>query len=231
MGEGMVVPLRRHQLAHLCADAWTQVLAREWDAEARACLDHWASHRLPLVVTRQAATGDAAGIALGLPAPTAWGRRRLALQVPRTAIVCFGEFPRAAQVRSLLPRHAQPAWRALTASLAACRAPARVYGSHGWQQLSGLRYLRPGSDVDLWIAVDDAAHADTVASLLQGFAARRPRLDGELVFDDGSAVHWREWLAWRSGQAHGVLVKRLNGAALASQPFVPERMGAMALAA
>ena len=131
----------------------------------------------------------------------------------------------------MLPYESRPAWRALTTALAACRAPARVYGSYGWQRLSGLRYLRAGSDLDLWIAVDDAAHADLVGSCLQDFAAQRPRLDGELVFDDGSAVHWREWMAWRTGQARNLLVKRVDGAALASRDFVPGRAGAMELAA
>jgi len=224
-----MIPLRRHQLAHLSIDGWTAVLSRPWDAEARACLDHWASHRLPLVVTRQLA--PEAGIALGLPAPTTWSRRRLALQVPRTAIVCFGEFPRAAEIQPLLPHRMRPAWRALTTELAALGAPARVYGSFGWQQLSGLPYLRAGSDLDLWIAVDDDAHADAVSACLLRFAPQRPRLDGELIFSDGSAVHWREWQAWRAGQTRHVLVKRVHGAVLKTQPFLQDRARAPALTA
>ena len=41
-----------------------------------------------------------------------------------------------------------------------------------------------------------------------------PRLDGELLFADGAAVAWREWLAYRQGRAAQVLVKRLHGVAL-----------------
>ncbi len=225
------MPLRRHQLAHLSADGWAAVLARGWDIEAQACLDHWALHRLPLVVTRQPAPGAGTGIALGLPAPAQWSRRRLTLQVPCTAIVCFGEFPTASEVMALLPRGARPAWRMLMGALAACHAPARIYGSYGWQSLSELRYLRATSDLDLWIAIDDAVHADVVGSRLQDFAAKHPRLDGELVFGDGSAVHWREWMAWRAGQTRSVLVRHVSGAALASQSFVPGQRGAMESAA
>lgn len=220
-----MVPLRRHRLAYLCAAGWHEVLARPWDEEARACLSHWASQRLPLVVTRQHPAGegaDAAPIALGLPAPLRWGRRRLALQVSREALSCFDEFPRAAEAGRLLPRPVRTAWRALDAGLRALQAGARVYGSHGWQLLSGLDYLHAGSDIDLWIAVDDVDHADAVARQLQDFAGgERVRLDGELVFPDGAAVAWREWHAWRGGCTRRLLVKRLDGATLAeAQPSI-----------
>jgi len=43
-----------------------------------------------------------------------------------------------------------------------------------------------------------------------------PRLDGELVFPDGAAIAWREWVAHREGRAAQVLVKRLRGVALES---------------
>ncbi|WP_256856608.1 malonate decarboxylase holo-[acyl-carrier-protein] synthase [Variovorax sp. KK3] len=206
-------------MAYLSAAGWHEVLARAWDEEARACLMHWAAHRLPLVVTRQGPPdqhADAAPIALGLPAPLRWGRRRLALQVARRALVCFDEFPRAAEAGRLLPRPVRAAWRVLDAALGALHAGARVYGSHGWQLLSGLDHVHPGSDIDLWIGVDDVVHADSVARELEDFAAgQRVRLDGELVFPDGAAVAWREWHAWRAGRTRRLLVKRLDGATLA----------------
>ena len=224
-----MTPLRRHQLAYLSADGWSAVRAREWDAEACACLRYWDSSRLPLVVTRQ--LGDESVVALGLPAPVVWNRRRIALQVPRESVVYFDAFPRAAEVLTLLSREARTPWRALMGALAVLDAPARVYGGYGWQKLTGLRYLHADSDLDLWVAVDDAAHADAVAACLAAFAVPRLRLDGELVFGDGSAVHWREWAAWRAGQARRLLVKRLDGAVLASPGFQAEAAWAMELAA
>ena len=43
-----------------------------------------------------------------------------------------------------------------------------------------------------------------------------PRLDGELLFPDGAAIAWREWVAHRDGRVAQVLVKRLRGVALES---------------
>ena len=210
--------LRRHRLVRLSSEGWDGVLARPWDAQARECLTHWARHRLPLVVTRQTADiGDCDLIALGLPAPGRWQRRRLALHVPRSCVVRFEEFPELADVLDLLPLSERVACD-LQSGLASCHVTAHVYGSYGWQALSGLDHVRPGSDLDLWVAVRDAAHADDVAQALGRFASSRLRLDGELMFADGTAVAWREWSQWREGHTRSVMVKRLTGAALMHDP-------------
>lgn len=207
--------LHRHQLASLTRSGWAAVLGRPWDAQARDCLGHWAIHQLPLVVTRQPADAGADGwIALGLPAPARWGRRRLALQVPRAAVDGLGEFPQLADVQNLLPPPARDAMRELLGRLRQCRAAARVFGSYGWQAISGLDHVRAASDLDLSVAVEGAAHADAVVRALGSFEALQPRLDGELMFGDGAAVAWREWAEWRAGRARAVMVKRLDGLCL-----------------
>jgi phosphoribosyl-dephospho-CoA transferase len=211
-------PLHRHQLAWLTDAGWARVRARAWDGVAGACLAHWAAQRLPLVVTRQPASGGATdAIAMGLPAPGRWERRRIVLAVPRAEVLYFDEFPRAEQVVRLLPAGARADWRRLCAGLMACGAVARVHGSYGWQHLSGLDHVRAGSDIDVWIAVSDAAQADAVTRLLQAWPGAHRRLDGELVFD-GDAVAWREWLAWRAGAARTLLVKHLDGSSLSCRP-------------
>lgn len=207
--------LHRHQLVRLTDAGWRTVLQRPWDAQAADCLSHWATHRLPLVVTRQ--PGDAASddaIALGLPAPAQWDRRRVSLRVPRTAVLYVDAFPRLAEVLGLLPRSAARPVRALAAALQCLQANVRVFGSYGWQQMTGLGYVRPGSDLDLWIGIDDVAQADGIAEPLQAFDAAKPRLDGEFMFPDGAAVSWREWALWRAGRTRSLLVKRIDGVAL-----------------
>jgi len=207
-----MTPLHRHQIAWLSRDGWQRLLHGDWDDEARACLWHWAEQRLPVVVTRQAPDDDA--IALGLSAPSRWSRRRLALRVARADVLYFDEFPRLDKVVAQLPAAARAPARQLAAALQGCCATARVYGSHGWQQLTGLNHVRDGSDVDLWVGVQDAEQADAVAAALHAFASSSCRLDGELVFPGDAAVAWREWLAWRAGRAKSLLVKRLHGAAM-----------------
>jgi phosphoribosyl-dephospho-CoA transferase len=212
--------LRRHQLAWLGAAGWQRLQEQSWDDEARACLAHWAEARLPLVVTRQPsmADGDLETISLGLPAPGCWNRRRLILQMKRSEVVCFDEFPYADKAVRLLPLSLRGAWRALCAELEALGSSARVYGSYGWELLSGLDHVRKGSDIDLWLSVTDAVHAEAVSAILQAFPEHLLRIDGELVFRNGSAVAWREWLLWRSGKAKSILVKSVAGSELVRSP-------------
>ena len=209
-----MVPLHRHQIAWLGEAGWREVLARDCDATARDCIAHWAARRLPFVVTRQAEPGDDTWVALGLPAPGRWERRRLALTVRRSDVLYFDEFPLADRLTPRLPLPARPAWRRLCAELRAADTHARVYGSHGWQLLTGLDHVRAGSDIDLWLSVSDLAQSDAAAACLQAAPGVLPRLDGELMFDDGSAVAWREWLAWRSGRVKSLLVKTIGGGSL-----------------
>lgn len=227
-----MAPLRRHQLARLSRSGWAAVLRHPWDEQARDCLAHWASHQLPLVVTRQPVHSASNGsIALGLPSPARWGRRRLALQVPRVAVHCLDEFPRLAAVQELLPSSARDAVRELAGRLDACHATARVFGSYGWQAISGLDHVRTDSDLDLSVTARGAEHADSAVRALESFDAIRPRLDGELIFGDAAAVAWREWREWRTGRSRAVMVKRLDGVSLQRDAAWCEHAGRMEVAA
>lgn len=228
-----MTPLHRHQIARISAAGWQGVCQREWDDTARACLNHWAAHDLPLVVTRQRCGIDDAGddVALGLPAPGRWDRRRIALQIPRREVLYFDEFPCVGAVTCLLPKAAREPWRRLRTGLDALGVTARVYGSYGWQKISGLDHVRSGSDIDVWIEVSNADQADAVAALLQGFSSPQLRLDGELAFGERSAAAWREWMAWRAGSTKALLVKTIAGASLARSVdlvFAPGSVGVAA---
>lgn len=221
--------LQRHRLVWLHAAGWQRLLAQPRDPQAQACLAHWAAHDGPLVVARQGA-GDGGPLALGLSAPLAWGRRKLALSVAREGVARLGDFPLAAAVGPLLPVAVRARWQALADALAALGATARVHGSHGWQLLSGLPHLREGSDLDVHVTVPDAPTADAVAARLVALDWPGPRLDGELVFASGAAVAWREWRDWRAGRCAQVMVKRLAGVTLEREvggfaPRAVERRG------
>src|SRR5438067_14087 len=129
---------------------------------------------------------------------------------------CGGATCRAACARRSPTRPSKTGVHRMARSAAG--AVGRVQGSDGWQHLTGLDHLRLGSDIDLGISVSDAGQADAVARQLQSFPCARPRVDGELVFDGGDAVAWREWLCWRAGAAKALLVKRLEGSSLWRRP-------------
>lgn len=209
--------LQRHQLVRLTPEGWAGVQSGDREPLAQAALAHWAAHDLPLVVTRQRVE-DADRTALGLPAPTCWGRLRLALSVPNDVLREPHDFPEPAAIAPLLSPPVRAAWTTLTGRLAALGVAPQVYGSHGWQAITGLAYLREGSDLDLWLPMRDAAQADAAAALLDDADWRGPRLDGEIGLPDGAAVAWREWRQWRAGLTDAVLVKHRTGVRLERGP-------------
>ena len=208
----MTARLRRHELVWLSRETWLQLLAGSHEPEVLACLHHWCERGLPLVIGRQ--DPGQPELELGLPTPIVWGRRKVSLRVPHGCVLYHHTFPRATEVARLLPLAIRPQWDALITALAAGGTPPRVHGSFGWQQLTGLRYVMPGSDIDLHLSVPDVQAADAAAGRLEAFQWAGPRVDGELVFPNGSAVAWREWLQWRRGTVQQILVKRLYGVAL-----------------
>ena len=196
--------LQRNQLVWLTEGAWQQVLARNWDTQAQSILRHWHAGQLPLVVCTQRVHDTADTVSLGLPAPNPWNRRKLALEVPPHAIARKGPFPSLGQVaqRHFVGQVLLP----FIASLHALQLAPTVYGSYGWQVLTGLDYLRPTSDLDICVQVPDHATAAALVQAMDGLNLP-VRLDGELVFPDGSAIAWREYGQWMRGTVDRVLVK------------------------
>lgn len=209
--------LTRNQLVWIDQPAWALIEDRTWDAEAQAILAHWRTQRLPLVVCRQRTETPADQVCLGLPAPQQWSRRRLALSVNLSAITDCGVFPSLLQVAQA--NHWGQGALELSEALVAQGVQAQVYGSHGWQWLTGLPYLHAASDLDLSLNVSDFEAASQVAQLLQ--ASQLPmRLDGEIVFSGGQAIAWRELQKLLAGQTAQVMVKDLHRVWLATSQEV-----------
>jgi phosphoribosyl-dephospho-CoA transferase len=223
--------LRRHELVRLTAAAWREAMTQHVDRDAQRCIAHWAANDLPLAVATQI---EADGlVSLGLPAPRCWQRRRLALRIPGEGLRRGGAaWPRLSECagsprqqgdlcgdRADKARSQGASPSARVAAVASLLPDARVIGSFAWQHLTGLRYVRESSDLDLLLEATGAAQADMFAMVLAGADASAPRLDGEICFADGSAVSWREWAGWRAGRARAILVKRLHGASLATEAW------------
>lgn len=194
--------MHRHDLVWLHLEATWSCLS----AGAEARLQAWIASARPLVVARRDPDSDGDALRLGVPLPLAEGRQRLALRVPAREVVKHTPALPLAQVADALPTARSTPLRRLQERLAArCDlAPPRVFGSHAWQALTGLPYLRPGSDLDLLWDIDSAAQGDAICALLQHWEADSGlRADGELRFPGQQAVNWREY----ASAAATVLVK------------------------
>lgn len=201
-------PWQRHQLVWLTEAAWQGVRSRNWDTQAQAILRHWHGQQLPLVVSSQRQTPPHS-ISLGLPAPLQWERRRLALEVVEDGIARRGSFPLL--VDTVLTHTHAAQLQDLLQHVAALQVPLQVYGSFGWQHISGMPCVRDSSDLDLLAHVPDLGLAGQLVWLLQGL--KLPwRVDGELLFPNGWALAWREYAQLIGGKVEQVLVKQRSGA-------------------
>lgn len=212
----------RHQLAYVRPSLLQHQAQFAEDERARAGLSHWITHQLPLVVARQdppsSSNPDAGFFRLGLPLPSRWDRLRISLKAELADILFLSEFPALTVLASRAGMHTRSPLERLCSSLGSHGLQARVYGSHGWEHISGLRYTHTRSDLDLLIAVKSLDDADFAAQCLEAFDSAHPSLrpDGELMFRDGTAVAWREWMPWRTGRTRQILIKQTEGAALAN---------------
>jgi phosphoribosyl-dephospho-CoA transferase len=201
----------RNQLVWLDVGGWQQISARDWDPQARDILGHWVAQDLPLVVCRQRDPTALGQLSLGLPAALPWERRRLALSVDPAQVLRCGEFP------ELSPLARSHGWGDAASQLAhklrSIGLQARVYGSYGWQWLTGLPYLHAQSDIDLSLPVPDLDAAAQVVQFLE-LAQLPARIDGEIVFPGGQAVAWRELRRLLAGQTSQLMVKQLHSVAL-----------------
>lgn len=205
--------LLRNQLVSIDERAWAQIEDRTWDAEAQEILAHWRINRLPFVVCRQRTETATNRVCVGLPAPQQWSKRRLALTLSFDHITACAAFPTLMQVAQA--NHWGPAALGLSEALYNFGAQAHVYGSHGWQWLTGLRYLHAESDLDLSLGVTSFEMALKVTQLLAS-SQLHARIDGEIVFPQGPAVAWRELQQLLQGQASQVLVKDRHSIRLAT---------------
>ena len=222
--------LQRNTLVWLSPNGWHAVHAMHWDASAQELLKHWRACRLPWVVARQRPEVTVNAICLGLPAPQQWDRRRFAASVPTDGIAMQSQFPSLQEVAQSSPWGVgAAAWLAQGLAL---KAQVRVYGSYGWQFLTGLPYVRSGSDLDLSVHAHDLHAAlqaldwlaQTVPLGEAGSGGRPPsahlplRVDGEIVFPQGEALAWREFQQLRLGQVAQALVKDRHSLRLVDWP-------------
>jgi len=196
---------RRHELVWLRPGAPASVDP----PEAAPALAAWLARGLPLVAARRdPARPDA--VALGLTRPPGAPPRRIAVRAAPVAIARTAPPPLLADAAASAPAAWRAALRGLDREARRAGLALRVHGSLAWQHVSGDPFLGPASDVDLLVAVRDAAALERALALLRRHAAGPPRLDGELLLPGGRGVSWRELAA----DGARVLVKRADAVAL-----------------
>jgi phosphoribosyl-dephospho-CoA transferase len=210
--------LQRHDLLRVTPGGWPAVLAASPGFDAlemgpRRLVAGWAERGWPVIVRRRAAGDSGDGVAVGLPLPPAHGKLRLALSIPAEFVTeTVAAVPLSAAAASV-----PTAWRPQVEGLVALgeRLALRpvLFGALLWQRLTGLPYLRPGSDIDLiWPGPTAKALPDLLDTLDRLDAAGPVRLDGEILLAAGSGVNWRE-LRQEFRRPDGVvLIKSMDGA-------------------
>jgi phosphoribosyl-dephospho-CoA transferase len=207
---------RRHDLLHAAPDVWASVLAVCPPLADLPLLGEWADRGWPVIVRRRGEADNRHLVPVGVPLPPAAGKRRVALLIPPEGVLQRSRPPLLDATASA----ADPNWRSTIDALVALGARSGVepatFGSLLWQHLTGLAYLTPHSDLDVLWPIP--ANFD-VHSLICGIAQVQRdaplRIDGEIIFPDGSAVNWRElWDAHQAADGATVLAKTMESVQL-----------------
>ena len=200
----MAEAYRRHDLLDVEPGAWTAAIAARADLVGVPHVAAWVVDGRPVILRRRNPGEDAGHVPVGLPLPPRDGKRRIGLTLPLDAVRPRRPFF-LAEARCACPS----AWAATLEAVIALGerhglAP-RVFGSLLWQSLTGLPYLSEGSDLDLLWPVRTTIPPGLLDGLAHIEACAPMRLDGEILFPDGSGVNWRELHAAAPGDT--VLVK------------------------
>jgi phosphoribosyl-dephospho-CoA transferase len=184
--------LPRQRLVRVYPAAWDALMESRADLAADPLVRVWARNAWPLIVRRRNLS-DTIGQPLGLPLPPYAGKRRIAVQLPSADIQSVTPLPAVTEVLGVAPVAWQSWLRELAGVAEKYSVHAGVFGSLGWQWLTGLNYLGPTSDVDIAWTLPGRDQIDSFLDELAQIDSRAPvRLDGELVRADGAGVNWRE---------------------------------------
>jgi phosphoribosyl-dephospho-CoA transferase len=229
-------PWRRHELLQVAPDVWASALAQRPALAELPLLEHWAKRQWPVIVRRRAEGDDPGMVPVGVPLPPAAGKCRVALVLPPVGILQRSSPPLLLRAAAKV---ADAGWQATIAALLVLGARTGVepsaFGSLLWEHLTGLAYLSPQSDLDvLWPVPADFDVLALVFGIAQVQRDAPLRIDGEVIFPDGSAVNWRElWNAHRAANraAHWaedratVLAKTMDGVRLLDIASLPGARG------
>ncbi|MFA1671923.1 malonate decarboxylase holo-[acyl-carrier-protein] synthase [Rhizobium mongolense] len=211
---------RRHDLLHVEPEAWREMLLATGRLdrladEAQRLVEGWAERGLPVIVRRGAPGDDESAIAVGLPLPPTLGKLRLGFFIPPGHVAASVAALSVAEAARSAPAHLRPQLEAAAALGRRFGLWPAVFGALLWQHLTGLAYLRPGSDIDLIWPVPRRESLDELLDDLAELDEAGPnRLDGEIILSTGEGANWRELRGALACPGGTVLVKSMHGAEL-----------------
>jgi phosphoribosyl-dephospho-CoA transferase len=214
---------RRHDLVRVAPDVWASALADCPSAAETPLLTIWAEKGWPAIIRRPAEREDPRLAPVGVPLPPAAGKRRVALLIPPESVLRRSRPPLLRAAASV----ANSSWRSTIASILdlgeRIGVEPSVFGGLMCQHQTGLTYLSPRSDLDLLWPVPAGFDVLSLVSGIAEIQSDAPmRIDGEIIFPDGGAVHWQELRnAHQTGHEAGVLAKTMEGARLFDAASLP----------
>jgi phosphoribosyl-dephospho-CoA transferase len=217
MREAGEMSWRRHDLLHVAPKVWPSVLALSPPLAELPLLGEWADRSWPVIVRRRDEADDRQLVPVGVPLPPAAGKRRVALLIPPDAIL---QRSRPHPLHAAAISASDPNWRSTIDALVAVGATSGVepaaFGSLLWQHLTGLAYLSPHSDLDVLWPIPANFDVRSLVRRIAEIEHDAPlRIDGEIIFPDGSAVNWRElWNAHQAPDRATVLAKTMESVRL-----------------
>jgi phosphoribosyl-dephospho-CoA transferase len=217
MREAGEMSWRRHDLAHVAPEVWASVLALSPQLAELPLLGEWADRGWPVIVRRRCEADDRQLVPVGVPLPLAAGKHRVALLIPPDAIL---QRSRPPALHAAAVSASDPNWRSTIDALVTVGARSGLepaaFGSLLWQHLTGLAYLSPRSDLDVLWPIPANFDVQALVCRIAEIQHDAPlRIDGEIVFPNGSAVNWRElWNAHQASDRATVLAKTMESVRL-----------------
>jgi phosphoribosyl-dephospho-CoA transferase len=204
--------LRRHHWVWL-DKTWATCLQEPLSAAADNAVAGWIRRDRPFVVARRRPDDRPDCFRLGL---STLGQDRIALHIDRSAIIRWEPPPAIEHCLPKAPVGWHPILQAVTSAASETKTVAAIFGSLAWQYWSGEAFVRADSDIDLLLSPPHWPAVERLLARLSVHDGTQPRLDGELLLQDGTAIAWREW----QGESASVLVKTEQGVAIVSRQSI-----------
>jgi phosphoribosyl-dephospho-CoA transferase len=213
-----MIALARHKLAWLSKAGWQEAIENASGTD-RSAATSWQQRGWPVVVRRHDADALDDQVCFGIALPPVQGsgfKHRIGMRAHVSGVEQISSPLPLERVIASTPAEWQPHLTTLQGQASDLGIELQVYGSAALQYLTGVRYITPKSDLDLLCHPRSRLELAHGLDLLCAFNELVP-LDGEIVFPNGWAVAWKEWVnAEKAGNGPRVLAKDLRAVRLLS---------------